>query len=173
MSVHLFLAVIQARYIQMHHNCASLHTDKPKIFVFCIFLFFCSVSSDPDQPTEQRWLPVHLPRESLCRLPVRSHRPPPGCDELHWLRLTCLTHSAPLPEGAHLHTQAFSFIDVLLHRICCYFCVFWNSQLETDWSKLSTWIRLCLFHEFMTLLIVISLYILMSLDGQNGPFYEV
>lgn len=50
------------------------------------FVFVFSMSPNPDQPSEQRRLPVHLPRTSLRWLPVRSHRPAPRRDELHWLK---------------------------------------------------------------------------------------
>lgn len=60
-----------------------------------------SVSTYPDQPTEQRRVPVHLPRASLRWLPVRSHRPPPSCDQLHWLKQTHPTQSAPTQKGGY------------------------------------------------------------------------
>lgn len=91
------------------------------------FVFF-SVSSYPDQPTEQRRVPVHLPRESLRWLPIRSHRPPSGCDELHWLKQTrvsltvspsqkvCISHLSQ-SNSNHIgdsNIVFFLFIDVFI-----------------------------------------------------------
>ena len=73
--------------------------------------FSYSLSSHPDQPTEQRRFPVHLSRKGICGLPLCSHCSPSSCDELHRLKLMHpKTRSAPLRGVFSTHKPSITTV---------------------------------------------------------------
>lgn len=83
--------------------------------IYSVCPFFLSMSAYPDQPSEQRWLPVRLPREGIRWLPLCSHRASSCCDEFHWLmNPRKRVHQAPFSRYVYRGSPDTALLAVLL-----------------------------------------------------------